>query len=122
MKLEDMAFLQMLKDAGLPEPEMEFKFAPSRRFRFDFAFPQFRLAVEKEGGVYTRQAHGSVSGVLRDLEKYSLAAVMGWRVIRRVPKELATEATIEMIREAMQWVTFYKPHGPRIEVSDGKGD
>jgi hypothetical protein len=44
-----------LRAAGLPEPIREYRFAPSRRWRFDFAWPAAMLAVEVEGGAGVAQ-------------------------------------------------------------------
>jgi hypothetical protein len=39
-----------LRAAGIIPPEREYVFAEGRRFRFDFAWPRQRLAVEVDGG------------------------------------------------------------------------
>lgn len=64
------------------EPVTELKFAPGRRFRFDVAFPDQRVAVEAEGGVWTRGRHTRGKGYTRDCEKYNLASELGWTVLR----------------------------------------
>lgn len=61
----------------------EHRFAPPRRYRFDFAFVEERLALEVEGltgGAGGR--HQRVTGFMSDCEKYLLAATHGWTVIR----------------------------------------
>jgi very-short-patch-repair endonuclease len=63
-------------------PEREHRFSPTRRWRFDFAFPESKLAVEVEGGVWTAGRHTRGTGFSKDCEKYAEAAVLGWRVIR----------------------------------------
>lgn len=61
----------------------EHRFHPTRRWKFDFAFPEHRVAVEMEGGIYSKKGgHSSVTGIKRDIEKYTAAAVLGWRVLR----------------------------------------
>ena len=65
-----------------PEPVREHRFHPDRGWRFDFAWPEHLVAVECEGGIYTGQAHGSISGILRDIGKYNAATELGWRVFR----------------------------------------
>ena len=61
----------------------EYRFHPTRRWKFDWAAPSLGLAVEYEGGVYRGGGgHSSVTGILRDIEKYNEAALLGWRVIR----------------------------------------
>jgi very-short-patch-repair endonuclease len=56
----------------------EYAFHPTRRWRFDFASPLLKVAVEIEG----RGRHQTVAGVRADCEKYNSAAALGWRVFR----------------------------------------
>jgi len=74
---------------GLPAPEREYRFDPKRRWRFDFAWPSLRIAVEIEGGVWIRGRHVRPVGYLGDLEKYNRAVVLGWRVLRYAPHQLS---------------------------------
>jgi very-short-patch-repair endonuclease len=66
----------------------EFKFHPMRKWRFDFAWPEKRVAVEIEGGVWTRGRHTRGSGYIGDMEKYNSAVEMGWRVLRYQPGKI----------------------------------
>lgn len=88
-----------------PIPEHRFDVAPAgckaRRWRFDWAWPEHKIAVEVEGGVWTGGRHTSGAGFVADMEKYNTAAVLGWRVLRVQPKTLCTLRTIEMIRAAI---------------------
>lgn len=59
-------------------PEREYRFHVQRRWRFDFAWPTERVALEIEG----RGRHQTVAGTRRDCEKYNTATLMGWRVLR----------------------------------------
>lgn len=79
----------------------EFRFHPTRKWRFDYAIPEHKIALEVEGGVWTRGRHTSPKGFLNDMEKYNTATLMGWRVFRTVPDELHTNATLQMLRTAM---------------------
>ena len=76
-------FYTQLVYAGL-EPEREFKFHPVRKWRFDFAYPSYMVAVEFEGGIWlpTAGRHNRGSGFLADCEKYNEAAILGWRIIK----------------------------------------
>lgn len=65
-----------------PEAVPEFRFHPTRRWRFDFAWPEKKIALEYEGGSFVGGRHTRGAGYERDAEKYSVAAIMGWCVIR----------------------------------------
>lgn len=80
-KLEDL-FAWQLSAAGLPSPSREYRFHPTRRWRFDFAWPDHGLALEIEGGVWNRGRHVTPKGFVADAEKYNAAALAGWRVLR----------------------------------------
>ena len=77
----------------------EFKFHPVRKWKADYFIPSLKLLIEKEGGVYTHGAHGSVSGILRDIEKYNSATILGYSIIRVLPKDLISTKTIDLINE-----------------------
>ena len=89
--------LAYFAEMGLPAPVMEHRFHPTRKWRFDFAWPAERVALEVEGGVWVGGAHGRGSGIVRDIEKYNAAAALGWRVMRVLPKNLCTSETAGML-------------------------
>jgi very-short-patch-repair endonuclease len=66
----------------LPAPIREYRFCPTRRFRFDFAWPDQKIYVEVEGGLWNGGRHTRAAGYEADLTKYNLAALMGWRGLR----------------------------------------
>jgi hypothetical protein len=66
----------------------EYKFHPQRRWRFDLAWPERLVALEVEGGVWTGGRHTSGVGFTNDAEKYSVAAALGWAVIRATPTQI----------------------------------
>lgn len=68
--------------ASHPQPIAEYPFAHPRRFRFDFAWPNDRVAVELEGAVYSGGRHTRGKGYEGDLEKYNLATLLNWRLLR----------------------------------------
>lgn len=80
----------------------ELRFHNVRKWRFDYALPEYRIALEVEGGVWTGGRHTSPKGFLNDIEKYNTAAMMGWRVVRTTPDDLLKQATIEMLRKFIE--------------------
>ena len=84
MRYEERARLLIIA-AGFPEPVKEFKFHPKRRWRFDLAWPELKLAIEIEGGVWIRGRHVRGRGFKEDCEKYNAAVLLGWKVLRYTP-------------------------------------
>jgi hypothetical protein len=65
----------------------EYRFHPVRKWRFDYAVPQIRLAVEYNGhagfvGKFGASGHSSITGLTRDAEKLNSAIGCGWRVLQ----------------------------------------
>lgn len=79
--LEKQAALLMMGH-HLPKFEREFRFHETRRWRFDFAWPERYVALEVEGGIWNRGRHTSPKGFIADCEKYNSALVLGWKVLR----------------------------------------
>ena len=69
-------FAKQLMVLELPPPQREFKFMPNRDFRFDYAWPDKKLAVEVNGMV-----HRIKERFLSDVEKLAMAQIHGWRVL-----------------------------------------
>lgn len=86
---------------GLPAPAVEYRVVPDRRWRFDFAWPAYRLALEVEGGVWIRGRHTRPSGYLKDVEKYNRAALEGWRVLRATPQDVRSGAAAQLVQACL---------------------
>ena len=87
----------ILKYTGL-KTVAEYRFHPTREWRFDFAVPAARVAIEVEGGIW----NGREEGWRRDLEKYNEAAACGWLVIRTIPTELLKVQTLQLVVRAIR--------------------
>ena len=96
---------------GLPRPEKEYRFCPTRRWRVDYAFPEYKLAVEIEGGIFGRgprcpkcgrrwvAGHTSIQRLKADIEKYNQLALAGWSLLRFTPDEIKTGEAYATIKE-----------------------
>ena len=80
----------------------EYKFHPTRKWRFDFCWPELKIAVEVEGGVWSGGRHTTGSGFTKDCEKYNHAALLGYRVLRFTGDTIKSHEAIDMIKE-MIW-------------------
>jgi hypothetical protein len=88
--------------AGLPEPVGEYRFAPPRRWRFDWAWTssEHQIALEIDGGVWTQGRHTRGKGAIGDMEKLNAAAILGWKVLRVTPDQLLTHG-VGLVQQAM---------------------
>ena len=94
------------KQHGLPVPVAEYRIDPSRRFRWDWAWPDHCVALECQGGIWNGGAHGRGWGIKRDMEKSNIAACHGWLTLSCEPKELMTVETVAMVRTCIQQNIF----------------
>jgi hypothetical protein len=76
----------------------EYKFLSDRKFRFDWAIPELMIAFEYEGGVFSAHSgHTSGRGYSSNCEKYNLAALNGWKVIRFTAMHIKDGGAFRMI-------------------------
>ena len=79
-RLEELFAAHMAND-GIAAPVREYRFC-DRQWRFDFAWPDLKLAAEIEGGTWAGGRHVRPDGFAADCRKYNRAALEGWRVLR----------------------------------------
>ena len=90
--------IQVLQSAGLcDEMTREYRFHPTRKWRFDFAWVEQRLAVEVHGALWKKGGHTSGKGRMRDMEKGNEAVVLGWRVLEVSKQHIEAG-------EALKWI------------------
>ena len=99
-KLEEQFALQ-LKAEGIEGWEREYKFHPERRFRLDFAFLTQKVGVEIQGGTWIAGRHSGGVGFERDCEKFNLATLFGWKILKFTGKHIKNGQAIEWIKEAL---------------------
>lgn len=81
-------FLLNLVELGIPEPipnsknPKELIFHPTRKWRFDFAWPEQKIALEIDGAVHQGGRHTQGVGFVKDCEKMNEATILGWQVYR----------------------------------------
>lgn len=86
-----------------PVAEYEFSRVIGRKHRFDFCFPVQKVAVEVEGNAAWVRGGGKHMQD-RDLEKYNLAAALGYRVFRFSPAMLERDPAkcVSQVAEALK--------------------
>jgi hypothetical protein len=97
---------------GIPDPEFEYRFHETRKWRFDIAWPtqpeqnSIRkdyggVYLEVQGGIWMGGGHNRGAQMKKDWEKYNTATEMGWRPLFVEPCDLLKRETAEMIRRAL---------------------
>lgn len=94
------SFLRQCKEIGLPIPECEYKFHPTRKWKIDFAiyvpYKMYWLAVEIEG-----YGHNRIGNFTRDMEKYNELAFAGISLLRFTVKEVMSGKAIEQLKRIL---------------------
>jgi very-short-patch-repair endonuclease len=98
----------------------EHRFHPTKRWRFDYAWPDAKVALEIEGGIFTRGAHVRPRGIADDIDKANAAAHLGWRLFRACDLS-DLDTTIAQIMAALATATptaASAPHAPASDTPD----
>ena len=95
------AFPWLCEAAGLPRPVAEYRFAPPRRWRIDWAFLDAKIALEVQGGLFTGGRHVRGAALLKEHEKLNALAIAGYRVLFVTPQQFAAGAAIALVQKAL---------------------
>lgn len=84
---EDAFNWYLTKTTTLPPPQRHLQLVNGRKWEFDFVWPAEKIIFEVEGGIWRRGggAHSRPINIIRDIEKYNAAALLGFRVFRVTP-------------------------------------
>jgi very-short-patch-repair endonuclease len=75
----------------------EYKFHPKRKWRADFAIPEWKLLIEVEGGGQNGR-HMRIDGFLKDMEKYNSATILGWQLFRITGAEFKKTQAVNLLQ------------------------
>jgi len=112
-----LRYWRALNPVDIGEPETQYRFHPTRRWAFDFAFVRQAVAVEIQGGTAMRRAgdfgkrrsgggHNTTKGVQNDCEKSNAAHLMGWVVLKYTSIDLEKRAA-QMLQEIQEVVRTF---------------
>lgn len=93
-----------VEHSPLPPPVPQYHFHPTRRWRFDFAWPEHRVAVEIDGLVWRpggKSRHTTPAGFRADLEKRNEATLLGWRVLHFEQDAVASGEAFETLKRLL---------------------
>lgn len=77
--------------------EQEFKFHPKRKWRADFHLVEKMILIEVEGGIWSNGRHTRGKGYLGDLEKYNVATMLGYQVLRFSTEQVKSGLAVQQI-------------------------
>ena len=79
----------------------EFRFHPTRKWRFDFAFPEQKVAIELHGATYSNGRHNRGAGMRNDADKVNAAQLMGWLTLTFTSDHLKDGTALQHVKEAL---------------------
>ena len=103
MKYNPNIVAAYFREIGLPRPVFEYCFHPTRKWRLDIAWPEERVVLEVQGGIFIQGRHSRGAALLKEWEKLNTLAGMGWRVLYCQPKDVCTGAMVEVIAQTLSW-------------------
>jgi very-short-patch-repair endonuclease len=102
-KLEEDLFQEM-KLYGLPMPERQFRFHPTRRWAADFCFVDAKIIVEVSGGLYVTGRHNRGAQMEQEYEKINEAQKLGYRVFMFGPKACRAKKRTNESSQALKFL------------------
>lgn len=105
-------FMRLVQRYELRTPVREHKFHPERKWRFDFAWPEIKLAVEIDGGTFGGEKmlgnHAVGKRYQQDCIKQNAALLNGWVVLRADREMVNTDefgqtVKLMILRRIEQW-------------------
>jgi very-short-patch-repair endonuclease len=115
---------QMARDiqwVGLPKPETQYMWHPTRKFRADFAYPAIKLLIEVDGGTWANMGHSRGSGIEKDRIKDVEALILGFKVLRVTGTMVKDGSAIGYLEQIFKGYTNEEKEKKQTPVSDSYG-
>lgn len=77
----------------------------NRNWRFDLCWPEYKLAIELQGGTWVRGRHSRGGGQTSDYEKHNFAVLNDWRILYFTSDMLSRSRSagcIEIVNQLIQ--------------------
>lgn len=99
--MTDMFQRYLMSEMPGVEVVKEHMFHYTRKWRFDYAIPDLKVAIEIDGGVWDYGRHNRPLGYINDMEKLNNAASMGWLVLRFTTHDRLMSSTLSLIKKTV---------------------
>lgn len=106
----DTQWIICTSELDVPQPVNEYKFHPKRKWRFDRAWVNEKVAVEIDGGVFTGGRHVRGMGYHKAIEKMNAGVLCGWVILRYDTKHIH-EDPFAMVDEIVAVLRMRVVHG-----------
>lgn len=112
--LNVLFFARLCEQGGVPRPVGEYRFHPTRMWRFDVAWVNEHVALEVHGGNFMGGRHVRGRGAAGDYEKLNEAQLKGWIVLQVLRSDGSTDdwmnmTTVALVRDAIALQASRKP-------------
>lgn len=101
-KETDNRFPRLCVASGLPMPVREYKFHDTRKWRLDYAWPEHKIGLEVNGGVWIRGRHTRGAGQIKDMEKFNAANLLSWHIYQCTPQEIHNLSILTVLQAAFK--------------------
>jgi very-short-patch-repair endonuclease len=99
-------FFAALGQCGLPLPitEHQWDCIEGRKWRWDYSWPDHKVALEVDGGGFVKGGghHHRKEGRDDDNEKQNEAVRQGWRVVRVNPQQILTMDLMDLLADLLE--------------------
>lgn len=87
-QVDDLHQRVLAQLVGFPDPTTELMFHHKRKWRFDYAWEEQKLALEIHGGIHSGGRHTRGRGFVEDRAKMNEATLLGWTVLEVTPEHI----------------------------------
>jgi hypothetical protein len=109
-ELEEAFYKCWKRTYSLP-PTLQYHFHTERQWRFDFCWPEHKVAVEIQG---QGPGHCSLKGMTNDCDKGNAARLLGWTVLYFTSSHLGPSRIVETCELVAKFLRIY--HAPNITL------
>lgn len=99
--MNQVLFKAAAKAHGLYVPTPEFEFCPDRKWRFDWCWIANGVALEIQGGLFTKGRHTRGAALVNEYEKINEAQIMGYKVLLVTPQQVESGEAFELVKRAV---------------------